>query len=809
MERRLRAGTHTPARRKGVGMRRRWISLAAATAMAAGTVVIAATPAGPVAAAPGGFTDALVVGGLAAPTAVEPVPDGRLLVLQKGGQIRIVQHDGSVVTAATLPVCTNSEMGLLSIALDADFAANGHVYVFRTRPGAGGSCAQSARAEVLSRFTMSGNLIDPASEVVLIDNVLAWGGNHNGGTVEVGNDGFLYLSIGDSGSDPRPGGPPAAQDLSILNGKILRITTSGAAAPGNPLLGDPNAAPCATAGLAAPPSRVCAEIFAWGLRNPFRIAFDTNTGATRFRINDVGQNTWEEIDEGAIGANYGWPTREGFCATGSTSACSPDPSYVDPVAAYQQNAGCDFITAGAFIPDGWWPSEYDGGYLFGDGGCGDVWLLDRNGAVDMDNPFTTTSGTLSDMAFGVRNGEQALFYVTVGGGELRTIVYDAPQPTDPGALVYVPYPAPQRVFDTRSNIGTPPAEFRGGTSRRVALGAPAGASAVLANVTLDGATASNFLVAWQPGTSRPATSSANVGPGEVSANAAVLPVDAQGRVMVDVFSTGDVIIDVLGSYHPAPAPVAAGRFMPLPPARLLDTRQPSGPGNVYTEVSDAYGSTVNVDVAGRLGIPDQATTVALTVTALSAANGPGGYVTAYAGGTTVPPHSNVNVNGALDRRANLVVIPVGADGSVDLLLFGVEDVVVDVAGWVTSAADAPGAAGRLHVIPLSRIADSRTGHSFATLAPGATATLDSPMIPANAAGIVQNVTMASTAAPGWICATPNPFSGGDVSIQNASAAGQDRPALVFSRLGDAPGARLRYCTYERTDLIVDLTGWFE
>src|SRR5690606_33398659 len=116
------------------------------------------------------------------------------------------------------------------------------------------------------------------------------------------------------------------------------------------------------------------------------------------------------------------------------------------------------------------------------------------------------------------------------------------------------------------------------------------------------------------------------------------------------------------------------------PARLVDTRHPSGPANAYTEVPHANGSVVTADVAGRLGIPAGATAVALTVTALSAPTGPSGYVTVYPGGGALPPHSNVNVNGALDRRANLVVIPVGPGGTVDLFLFEVDDVVVDVAG---------------------------------------------------------------------------------------------------------------------------------
>ena len=120
------------------------------------------------------------------------------------------------------------------------------------------------------------------------------------------------MSVGDAGVDPRsdPGINDAAQDLSLLNGKILRITLDGHPAPGNPLTG-PDSAPCAMLGISAPRTHPVPGDLRVGLRNPYRFAFDRNDGSDRFFINDVGQSTLEEVDLGILGANYGWPEREG------------------------------------------------------------------------------------------------------------------------------------------------------------------------------------------------------------------------------------------------------------------------------------------------------------------------------------------------------------------------------------------------------------------------------------------------------------------------------------------------------------------
>jgi glucose/arabinose dehydrogenase len=794
---------------------------------AAGVAALVTAGAPPAAqAAPGGFNDTQVVPTtFNAPTAVKVLPGGRLLVLEKGGALEVVHTDGSIVPAGQFSVCTTNERGLLSAALDPGFATNGVLYLYMTRDP-GGGCRNT-----LVKVTMRGDTIDAASEQVLVDNIVWTAATHNGGTVEVGRDGYLYLSVGE-GSDPS-----RSQDMSSLGGKVLRLTTSGDPAPGNPFLATAGHGRCARIGQSA---AVCEEIYALGLRNPFRMAFDPNSATTRFRINDVGQTTWEEVDEGAPGANYGWPTREGPCPFGLRLPCAPDPAFIEPVTSYEDTVGT-YIVGGAFIPNGWWGATYDGGYLFADGGSDEMWLLPAVGSVTYGAPFTTGMSTPTDLSFGVRNGERALFYVNHGNGELRKIVgpnaattaadgpaylggLGAPEPPQPpaitptpGAHVFTAYPTAARVFDSRNGIGGPVGKVTGGQTRTVPLGVPAGATAALVNITLDNATpnpeeqcaAPSYLVAWKPGTPMPATSNGNVGSCDVAANIGVLAVDAAGATDIQVYADTHVILDVLGYYTEAPLPVPAGRFIGVTPTRLLDTRNDASAGNPYTRTNNGNESIVRFPVAGRGGVPAGATTVSLTVTAIGPGSDASGYVTAYAGGTAQPPTSTVNHTGSGDTRANLALVPLGADGSIELYLYQVADVVLDVGGWVTSAADPASTVGRLRLTTPARIADSRNGLGLSPLTPGGQVVLEPAGVPAGSSAIVQNVTMVSH-APGWICATPNPWSGGDVSIQNARTAGQDRPAMTLTTLGTTVGQpRLRYCSQEHADVIVDVFGWFE
>lgn len=391
---------------------------------------------------PVGFTDTLVAS-VGDPTAIAFLPDGRMLVTSQNGMIRIFDGTALLSTPALdlrSRVCSSSERGLLGIAVDPGFQSNRRIYVYYTHPG-NGSCGGASLAgpwNRVSRFTFTSNAtIDPASELVLLDGIWSYGGNHNAGDLAIGGDGILYVSTGDGGTDYGGSGSGGANDAARerhhLLGKILRIGLDGSVAGGNPYSG-PGTGRCNTGPLAQ--GQICQEIFAWGLRNPFRIAFNPNSGNSEFFINDVGQNNWEEIDVGQVGADYGWNVREGFCANGSTSACPPSnptpPGMTEPLFAYwhgaaipgTQTSGCDSITGGAFVPNGAWPAEYDDSYLFADYVCGAIFVLRRNGSAVTVADFARNLGNSSavHLRFGPYAGGQALYYTTyASGGQVRRI----------------------------------------------------------------------------------------------------------------------------------------------------------------------------------------------------------------------------------------------------------------------------------------------------------------------------------------------------------------------------------------------------
>ncbi|HSP30029.1 MAG TPA: PQQ-dependent sugar dehydrogenase, partial [Ilumatobacteraceae bacterium] len=402
----------------------RW--LAAVAAISTALVVVPGQHSAAAPAAAPAFSD-FSVATVASPTAVEPLGGGRAVVLeQDSGRVRIIDTaSGQLLAApaAQLGVCTGGERGLLGFTSDPTFSTSGRVYVFYTRPspGAPGGCVNR-----VSAFVMSGNTIDVATEQVLIDNISSVNGNHNGGDLDIGADGHLYISTGDAGGDPRGdsgsgGANDAAQDLSLLNGKILRLDRfTGAPAPGNPLaaLG---AVACGSRGnLPSTPGTWCQEVYAWGLRNPFRFAFDPAASATRFFVNDVGQATREEVNDGLPGANYGWNAREGRCPQGQQPPCAGPPAGVtDPIIDYPRSIGT-FITAGAFVPAGVWPA-LAGGYLFADGGAGKVWVRTANGAVDFDAPILTGAFGLTDMAFVPESTGTSLYYTLNGSSQVRKL----------------------------------------------------------------------------------------------------------------------------------------------------------------------------------------------------------------------------------------------------------------------------------------------------------------------------------------------------------------------------------------------------
>lgn len=426
---------------------RRVVQVVVGALVAAGLTVAVSPPAA-AATVPSGFTDAKVAD-VASPTALAFTADGRMLIATQGGKLLVRTAAGTLLSTPALDLssrlCTNAERGLLGVAVDPDPSTRA-IYLFYTARGTSASCPTSQRSNPsgaptnrVSRFVLGDdNTVDPSSETILLDGIYTVDGNHNAGDLEVGKDGYLYVTTGDASCDYAgdsgcAGRNDASRDRNILNGKVLRVVrTTGAPAPGNPFTGNGTAS-CRLA--PAPAGTICQETFAWGLRNPFRFAFDPNASGTVFHINDVGQNVWEEIDRGTAGADYGWPVREGHCAqTGSASSCgAATPSgMTDPIHDYSHSTGCGSITGGAFVPNGAWPSTYDGTYLFADYVCGRIMSLKDGVRTN----FATGLGGAVHLEFGPHAGGQALYYTTyTNGGEVRRIAYTGTANRVPTAAV--------------------------------------------------------------------------------------------------------------------------------------------------------------------------------------------------------------------------------------------------------------------------------------------------------------------------------------------------------------------------------------
>ncbi|MDX6647480.1 MAG: hypothetical protein QOK40_3207, partial [Miltoncostaeaceae bacterium] len=385
------------------------------------------------AAVPAGFEDTLVTS-LNAVSAVDFTPDGRILLTTRPGKLMIFESGALLATPAldlTGKICPDRERGLLGLAVDPAFATTHFIYVYYTYKRFGNCDYRTADSPVnrVSRFTLNEDTVDPATETVLVDNILSTDGNHNAGDLHVGKDGQLYVSVGDGACDWQGSALCGGQNTTsrnqfLLNGKILRITRTGGIPADNPFRGA-DSARCNVDGRTTA-DRKCQETFAWGLRNPYRIAFDPNAADTRFFINDVGQGIWEEIDLGAAGADYGWNVREGHCKNNSKTDCGPPPAgMTNPIYDYNHDAGCFAITAGAFVPNGVWPAAYDNTYLYGDFVCGTIFRLTPGTAGGFTAAeFATGLGGSSviGMTFGPHGSSQALYYLTlVDGGQLRRI----------------------------------------------------------------------------------------------------------------------------------------------------------------------------------------------------------------------------------------------------------------------------------------------------------------------------------------------------------------------------------------------------
>jgi glucose/arabinose dehydrogenase len=272
-----------------------------------------------------------------------------------------------------------NEEGLLGLAFDPDYQENGYFYVYYS--------ADNPRRSVLSRFSLDQedtDVADPGSEVIIMEVEQPFP-NHNGGQLAFGPDGYLYVGLGDGGSAGDPEGN--GRNLGTLLGSILRIDVSGLSGPGdyeipadNPFVG--------TAGARE-------EIWAFGLRNPWRFSFDSETGL--LWAGDVGQGSWEEIDIIAKGANYGWNTMEGLHCFSPASGCDQSGLAL-PIFEYDHSEGRCSVTGGYVYRGDQIPS-LQGYYIYGDFCTGDIWALTYDGSAVTDNMLLTESG-LSITSFG-------------------------------------------------------------------------------------------------------------------------------------------------------------------------------------------------------------------------------------------------------------------------------------------------------------------------------------------------------------------------------------------------------------------------
>lgn len=370
---------------------------AAMAVLVAGTPLAAAT-------LPAGFTEISYASGLSGPTAMQFAPDGRLFIAQQGGVMRVVKNGVLQPSPfVTLTVDSNGERGMLGVAFDPNFAVNHYVYIYYTVPGGNGVTVHNR----VSRFTESNDVATPGSEVVIVDlDNLSSATNHNGGAINFGPDGKLYIAIGDNAYGPN------AQSLSTRHGKMLRLNADGTIPTDNPFYGTATGANRA--------------IWALGLRNPFTFALNPG-GVPAMMINDVGQSAWEEGNIGRAGANYGWPTTEGDF--------SGNPTFDRPQFAYPHSGGTTTgcaITGGAFYAPAVanFPASYQGLYFFADVCSNWIKYVDPTAVFpDRNAPTLTTFATGVSGTVDLKVGpDGALYYLSRGSNAVFRVTYGSSTP---------------------------------------------------------------------------------------------------------------------------------------------------------------------------------------------------------------------------------------------------------------------------------------------------------------------------------------------------------------------------------------------
>lgn len=362
--------------------------------------------------------------GLDEPTALASCGDDRLFVVERSGVIKIISDSMTVEAEPFLDISSlvydnNNEQGLLGLAFEPDYLTSGYFYVYYTHG--------NPYFNRVSRFHVSGDpdVADPASEQVLVDVAdPEW--NHNGGDLHFGNDGYLYIGFGDGGSGNDPWGN--GQDYTEPLGGMFRIDVSEhndhyLIPPTNPFAQETG-------------TDTLPELWAVGLRNPWRYSFDRLTGD--LWIGDVGQNAWEEVDlwpaQDNTCPNFGWRCREAFVATPgvSQSGCGSASAYVSPLAAFdhdpsnQGGQGWCSVIGGYVYRGDWYPHHY-GHYIFTDYCGGDFLTFSDASNTDVDTMLMTT--TAGYAAFG-QDVDGQLYVANQLNGQIKKL-YDPCPMADP------------------------------------------------------------------------------------------------------------------------------------------------------------------------------------------------------------------------------------------------------------------------------------------------------------------------------------------------------------------------------------------
>ncbi len=395
------------------------------------------------------------------------LPDGRMVVINKLGNVFVrPAGGGALVFAGSFDVDTGSEKGLLGVAVDPDFATTRRLFFYYSAEDG----TDADRHRVVTRTLGDDDQLSEDETMIL--GGLRGPANHDGGALEIGADGLLYVGAGDTGCNSNTSTEPPYTPTNFYgtcladdpaangggNGKILRVALDGGIPPSNPLVGATNVSACGgSCGAPLDPGRLAdarADVYAWGFRNPFRFWMDLRTGL--LWTGDVGEVTYEEIDVVRAGRHYGWPWREGAkghptstCGNvriGTTTGGDPifDQECVDPVYYCRHNnpqadqtvdAGCAAITAGQIVDSCDWPAPFRGRYVFGDSSTGRLWMLTPNATRDGIVGGRADFAEIDGAPTAIRTGNDGALYVAVLPDRIVRIAPTAPVACTDGCLV--------------------------------------------------------------------------------------------------------------------------------------------------------------------------------------------------------------------------------------------------------------------------------------------------------------------------------------------------------------------------------------